>query len=317
MKIHAISNTTNNKYERGQSFGFSALFSDIGGKYKKINVNSGEYIKYIYSLSRKMCRQTCEINVEQGAIQKLVAKKEPAIFIMNHTKTQSRDIDAAIFFNTLLYREYLYHGMEENCLHSKIMTGKGFLKRLEDGGKKLEWMGAVPVSNSMKPEGKKENAVMLKELIQEFVQDKINIFLFPEGALAALTFLPAKYKFQPGVSSIVKNVLDTKPNVKVIPLGFAHNKKLSSIHIGEPVYFKKTENGYTTSRGNASSEFFDKPLANFYSDSEEKLITDNGVAVKKEKLVPYISGILLKNLECCTKEAEKDLKNSEPKVFVI
>ena len=317
MKILAISNTTNTKYKRGPGFKASALFSDIGKKYKNININSEDYIKYIYLFSKKICNQTCEINVEQGAIQKLVSSKEPAIFIMNHTKTQSKDIVAAIFFNALLYREYLYQGLGKNCLHSKIMTGKGFLKRLKDGGETLEWMGAVPVSNSMKPEGKKENSKMLQELINDFTQNRINIFLFPEGALAALSFLPANYKFQPGVSSIIKKTLDTIPSVKVIPLGFAHNKKISSIHIGEPVYFRKTEDGYTASRGNASSEFFDKLLAGFYSEKEEKLITNNGCAVERENLVPYISGILLKNLECCAKEAKKDLKNSMPKVFVI
>lgn len=317
MKILAISNTLNTKYERGQSFRASALLSDVSKKYRNINVNSEDYIKYIYSFSKKICSQTCEINIEKGAIQDLVSKREPAIFIMNHTRAQSKDIDAAIFFNALLYREYLYHGLGENCLRSKIMTGKGFLKKLQDGGEKLEWMGAVPVSNSMNQDGKKQNTDMLKELIQEFIQDKINIFLFPEGALAALNFLPGNYKFQPGVSSIIKNVLDTKPSAKVVPLGFAHNRELSSIHIGEPVYFKKTEMGYCASKGNADSDFFDKSLANFYSGNDEKLITENGLAVERDKLIPYISGILLKNLECCAKEAKQELKNSNPKVFVI
>ena len=317
--ILPISNTSNNtRYTGGQSFRALALLSSIDKNCKNININSPDYIKYIYKLSKNMCRQVCEINVESMALQDIVKSREPAIFIMNHTKNQSKDIDAAVFFNTLLYREYLYNGLAGNCPRSKIMASKGFVKRAGEGGaEKLQWLGVVPVSASLKKDGKNHNAVVLRDLINEFSENKINIFLFPEGALAALTFLPANYKFQPGVSSIVKKSLEKVPKVKVIPLGFAHNNETSSIHIGEPVYFKKTNTEYSVTKGNANSEFFDKSLAEFYSGSDETIITDNGKPVEADKIIPFISGILLKNLECCTKEAKQDLHNSKPKVYVI
>ena len=317
--ILPISNTSNNTiYTGGQSFRALALLSSLDKNYKRININSPDYIKYIYKLSKSMCSRVCEINVESMALQNIVKSNEPAIFIMNHTKNQAKDIDAAIFFNTLLYREYLYNGSAGNCPRSKIMASKGFVKRAgENGSEKLQWLGVVPVSASLKKDGKNYNAVVLRDLINEFAENKINIFLFPEGALAALTFLPANYKFQPGVSSIVKKTLEKVGKVKVVPLGFAHNRDTSSIHIGEPIYFKKTNTGYTASRGNADSEFFDKSFAKFYPDVGETAITDNGKLVEANNIIPYISGILLKNLECCKKEAKQDLHNSKPKVYVI
>lgn len=317
MIIHSVSNINNTIYRRGQSFRASALFSGDDEKYKNIDVNSADYIKYIYKLSKKMCPQTYEINVETGALQNIVKSKEPAVFIMNHTKAQSKDIDAAVFFNTLLYREFIYQGMGENCLRSKILTGKGFLKKLKDGGKKLQWMGAVPVGSSINEAGKKENAKMLKELIYDFTQDKINIFLFPEGALAALTFLPDNFKFQPGASYIVKKVLENKPQVKVIPLAFAHNKEISSVHIGEPVYFSNADAGFAVTKGNAESKWFDKTLAKFFAGAGKAIITENGRPVGPDNIIPFISGILMKNLKCCIKEAKQDLKISKPKVYIV
>lgn len=314
--ITPVSIVENNHY-RGLNFKSSALLASGNNAYKRINVNTADYIKYIYRLSKTLCRQVYEVNVESGALQNLVLSKEPAIFIMNHTKKQPKDIDSIIFFNALLYREYLYHKAGDSCPRSKIMTGRGFLKRSPGGGEKLQWLGAVPISTSLTKDSKNENAMVLKNLIHDYVEDKINIYAFPEGALASLTFLPSNYKFQPGVSSIVKKAAENKSRVKVVPIGFAHNAKTSAIHIGEPVYFRKTDQGYYATKGNCHSKYFDKSLSKFYDGAEEAIITENGVPVTSDKIIPFISGILLKNLECCSKEAKHDLHNSVPKEYII
>ena len=101
--ILPISGINNNNYYRGQSFKGSALFSNnAASAYKKLDVNSADYIKYIYNRVKNWCKEVVEINVETGRLQKIVQSDEPYIFIMNHTTTQGRDINAAKFFNTCL-----------------------------------------------------------------------------------------------------------------------------------------------------------------------------------------------------------------------
>ena len=70
-------------------------------------------------------------------------------------------------------------------------------------------------------------------------------------------------------------------------------------------------------RGNVDSEFFDKKLSNLYGDKDEILLTEAGQSVGYKNVMPYISGILLDNMKCCTKEAKSDLKNSKPEVYTL
>ena len=304
---------------RGQSFGSSASFAkkSINTAYKSIDVNSADYINYVYRLARGKCRQICEVNVESERLQNIVKDKEPCIFVMNHTWEQGKDINAAVFFNSLLYREYIYQNKTETCPRSKIMASKGFFMRAPDGGEQLRWLGVVPVNNSAKENRRVENAAMLKNITEQFARNEINLFLFPEGALAGLWFLPLKYKFQAGASYVIRKALEIKEKVKTVSLCFAHKKDLSAIHIGEPLYFSKRNGNYYATRGNVDSEFFDKKLSNLYDDKDEILLTEAGQSVGYKNVMPYISGILLDNMKCCAKEAKSDLKNSKPEVYTL
>ncbi len=317
--ILPISGINNNNYYRGQSFKGSALLSNnTASAYKKLDVNSADYIKYIYNRVKNWCKEVVEINVETGRLQKIVQSDEPYIFIMNHTTTQGRDINAAKFFNTLLYREYIYHSKAETCPRSKILANTGVLKTAKDGGKELEWMGVVPVYAGLADKDKQfKNASVIKNLAKQIIDGKTNLFIFPEGALAALTFLPMKYKFQPGVSAIIKKVLEVRDKIKVIPLGFAHNKKESAIHIGDEVIFSKKDGNYFAGKGNADSPFFDADLKTLWEDNDSIMLTESGKPVQISNVVPFISGILMKNLECCSKEAKQDLNKDDKKIYKI
>ncbi len=314
-----VSISENKNYTQRQSFKGSAFVTEKTiGALKKPDVNSADYIKFIYQRLKKVCNEVVEINVETNKLQNIVNNPESRIFIMNHTKNQGKDINAAKFFNTLLYREYLYQSKAEVCPRSRILTNIGILNRRKDKGEELKWMGAVPIKAGLEAKSNKnENAVTLKHLTKDIIDGKINLFLFPEGALAALTFLPLNFKFQPGVSAIIKRVLEERDCIRVSPLGFAHNKKESAIHIGEEIVFSKTDDKYYVTRGNADSKYFDKQLRGFYGEKEKVLITDNGSAVETPKIVPFISGILMKNMECCAIEAKNDLKNSKGEIFKL
>ena len=316
--ILPVSITENKNYTRGLNFKSSALLPNQTPAYKKLGVDSADYIKYIYQRVKKVCKEVVEINIETGKLMNIVKSDEPRIFIMNHTSNQIKDINAAKFFNTLLYREYLYQSKGATCPRSRILANNGVLERTKDRGEELKWMGAVPINAGIGERGKKnENAVVIKNLTQGLIDGKINLFIFPEGALASLVFLPLKYKFQPGVSAIIKRVLEEREYIKVIPLGFAHNKKESAIHIGNEIVFSKTEGRYYATRGNADSKYFDKNLSEFYGNNDKIAITENGKDVDINKIVPFISGILMRNMECCSKEAKYDLKNSKGEIFKL
>ena len=312
-------NTNFNYYKRGQSFRASASFANksVNTAYKSIDVNSADFIKYVYNKIRNMCMSSFEINVESGKIMDIVNSNEPYIFIMNHTRKQPKDINGAMFFNSLLYREYIYQNKAGNCPRSKVFAGEGFLKRSKMP-EELEFMGVVPINAKAENKNAKEkNRETIQNIVDELSEGKINFFIYPEGAMAIVPFLPLRYKFQPGVSVIIKRVLEKRNNINVIPLAFAHNKNGSAIHIGETVKFSKKDGQYYTTKGNSESKFFDKKIKNFYKDKDEILLTNNGQPVKTDEVVPFISGVLSDNLDCCVKEAKSDLKHSARKVFLI
>lgn len=318
----AANNTAHSKTNKKRGLGFrgSALFSKkevIDTSYRSIKTNSADYIKYVCGTVRSWCNKPVEINVESGRLADIAASDESCIFIMNHTSKQPKDFDNAMFFNTLLYREYIYRNKAEKCPRSRILTNKHILEEQADGGEKLKWMGLVPINAGFNNKGKSENAVILKNLINEIAAAKTNLFIFPEGALGIFSFLPMQYKFQPGVSSIVKKVLDIIDKIKVVPLGFAHNSKDSAIHIGEPVNFQKKDGMYTASRGNADSKFFNNRLHKLYQDNDEIILTKKGEPLQGKKVIPYISGILVENLMACAREARSDLAESAERIYTI
>lgn len=312
-------NTNFNYYKRGQSFRASASFANksVNTAYKSIDVNSADFIKYVYNKIRNMCMSSFEINVESGKIMDIVNSNEPYIFIMNHTRKQPKDINGAMFFNSLLYREYIYQNKAGDCPRSKVFAGEGFLKRSKMP-EELEFMGVVPINAKAENKNAKEkNRETIQNIVDELSEGKINFFIYPEGAMAIVPFLPLRYKFQPGVSVIIKRVLEKRNSINVIPLAFAHNKNGSAIHIGETVKFSKKDGQYYTNKGNSESKFFDKKIKSFYNDKDEILLTNNGQPVKTDEVVPFISGVLSDNLDCCVKEAKSDLKHSARKVFLI
>ena len=100
-------------------------------------------------------------------------------------------------------------------------------------------------------------------------------------------------------------------------IGFAHNKKESAIHIGDEVIFSKKDGNYFAGKGNADSPFFDADLKTLWEDNDSIMLTESGKPVQISNVVPFISGILMKNLECCSKEAKQDLNKDDKKIYKI
>lgn len=288
--------------KRGQSFSGSASLSKniVGKNLKRVSQDSGDYIKQCYGMLRKSCLNTVEINVESGRLQDIVHADEPAIFIMNHTADAMKDIKTAKFFNTLLYREYVYNNKSESCPRSKVFASENVLNSQPDSGEMYKWLGVIPVKTKLKKSIKGNNSQIISDTIEKLGEGKINLFLFPEGVLCIFPFLPMKWKFQAGVSYIIKKLVEIRDRIKVVPLGFAHKKDLSAVHMGEALYFSKDGEKYKVS-----------------DSKKSKILTHNGAAISKDEIIPYISGFLTKKLEEAKLNAKFDLKNSKGEVFEL
>ena len=54
-----------------------------------------------------------------------------------------------------------------------------------------------------------------------------------------------KEKFPPGIANIIKNILQNKDSVRVVPLGLSYNdtkNSMGSIHIGDTIVLKNVDN---------------------------------------------------------------------------
>ena len=177
----------------------------------------------------------------------------------------------------------------------------------------MEKFGAVGIDSSLFSPDLLKNGKKIIPLVKNFIQNKNNIFIFPEGEMCLFKHWDIKYKFQTGVAELVNKIAAKKNEVKIVPLGFAYKKGLSSIYIGQPVFIKKE--GATTlfSKGNSDSAFFDKKLADFCSKTTNDFspITENGIPIENKNVSDYIAGILCENLKACRFEAKNAFSKKE------
>ena len=86
------------------------------------------------------------------------------------------------------------------------------------------------------------NISSMKHLLQEFVDNKSNIFIFPEGNNSEYQDKKFSERMQPGVAEFIKMAASMKKNVRVVPVGifYANDRNsLGNIFIGEPINYKK------------------------------------------------------------------------------
>ncbi len=286
---------------------------NIYKEFLAVDEKSETFVDKLILAGRKFgCKKEVEINIESGLIEKFAKSGKSYIFIMNHDR-QSADPEMLAIFNTLLCQEYKKLGIAKDCPRPKIILNEDILLSMNSEKRRVfEKIGAVGVDADLYSNDNAKNARALLPILRGFLKDKVNIFIFPEGKLAGRK-VPLKQKFQHGVAEMINKLADKKDEINVVPLGFAYNssskKNLASIHIGEPVVFRKTELGLTSSKGNVESDFASIHYKNFFLTGglNDKVITDGGVPVEEKELPAYISGILCENLDICKKEAKKFL----------
>jgi hypothetical protein len=129
--------------------------------------------------------------------------------------------------------------------------------------------------------------------------------------------LGLEYKLQTGVAEIIHGASKSKGRVKVVPLGFAYHKDLGSIHVGEPIYFRRSGKNMLVTRGNIDSSFASQNYVDFFTKSTAdedgfNIITTHGEPVTGEEIPDYMSGILCENLNICTEEAKRAISQCSP-----
>ena len=179
--------------------------------------------------------------------------------------------------------------------------------------KAFEALGAVGIDANISGADTKANARAFLPVLKDFIRDKCNIFIFPEGKLAIRTDLDLDERFQIGIAELINKVLGIKKEVTVVPVGFSYgkgkNKTLTGMHLGEPVKFtRKGEDTTSTSGSVLKSEFAFDGFKNFFEKHKNEtdvVITENAIPVKPDEVTDFIKSILCENLNICTKEAQK------------
>lgn len=290
-------------------------------KFMQIREDSTEYMQVLSELSKKEAKgKKVEINLENGQLSDIVKSDESCIFVINHDNAKE---DPALlgFFNMLLSREYVLNNKGQTCPRPKIIMTDSILKNLDSKTKAImEKFGYVGIDSRIFTPNSAENKKVLSPVLRDFIKDKVNIFIFPEGRMMKFSALSIEQKFQPGISKIIEIASMSKNRTKVVPLGFSQDNNLDSIYIGAPLYFKKKGKEMLISNANSASAFSSKQYSEFFKGTKEqefKTITKEGKPVIGKDVLDYISGVLCENIKICREEAKQSLRRQVPENEII
>lgn len=257
-------------------------------------------------------QKVIDVNIEDKILEQIAKKGDSTIFIMNHSN-QSEDPQMLAVLNTLLSEAYKSEGCEKFPL-PKIIMNEDILTTMNPTKRKaFENFGAIGIDANLVGADKGVNARAFLPLIKDFVRNKCNIFIFPEGRLAVRKDLDLHGRFQCGVASLINKILNLKKEVTVVPVGFAYGKgeqkELTAMNIGTPIVVKRNGENTTITKGDIEKKknsdlygFFHK-----HKEIEDITITSGGTPVLHGDIPDYLKTILCENLEINTELAKKKL----------
>lgn len=324
-KISAASEKGFNKFEymlRVVANKFRDLFESKQVKAITKNIaevkpeSSGKYLELLDEISRYYSsNKKIRVNIEDNILEEIASSGKPTIFIMNHSN-QFEDPSMLAVLNHLLSDAYMRVGQKDKFPIPKIILNQDILTTMNPTKRKaFEAFGAVGIDASIIGADKQTNARAFFPVIKDFVRGKCNIFIFPEGRMATRTYLDLDQRFQPGVAEIINKILGINKEIQIVPVGFSYGKggvkNMTSMHIGEPVIFKRNGKHTTTTTGSImKSEFAFDGFKSFFEKHKNEtdiVITENGVPVEPKDTVRFIRRLLSENLNICAKEADKKL----------
>lgn len=255
-----------------------------------------------------------DVNIEDKILEKIAKTGDSTIFIMNHSN-QSEDPRMLAVLNTLLSDTYKKEGKDVFPL-PRIILNEDILKTMSPTRRKaFENFGAVGIDANVTDGNKGVNIRAFLPLIKDFIQNKCNIFIFPEGKLAVRKDLDFFDRFQDGIANMVNKIVAVKKKVTVVPVGFSYGKKeqkgLNAMNIGTPIEINRIGEATTVTQGdilrNRHSCLFDFFEKN--KDKDSVTITSNGIPVKQNEIPDFLKTILCENLEINSNIAKHKLNN--------
>ncbi|MGN1152549.1 MAG: lysophospholipid acyltransferase family protein [Candidatus Gastranaerophilaceae bacterium] len=219
---------------------------------REINPNSTEYIEEIAKIGNSIDKKFINMNVENNPLERISDSKNATIFVLNHPNYH-KDKFSYVIINSLLNKFYVAKNKQAECPRPKILVSKNMLDIVgEKVGKIYLKFGMTPVDASIKNRNTKENAAPMLKLLKEFINNKSNIFIFPEGNYSLAQNMPLEKRIQPGIAGFIKKAINNKKSVRVVPIGLKYTDEknsLGNIFVGKPMYFKKSGNDMVYTEG--------------------------------------------------------------------
>lgn len=217
-----------------------------------LNPESKEYIDELAKVGNSLGKKFVITNIEDNPLKSLSQSKNAAIFVLNHPNYH-KDKFTYIILNSMINKMYAQEGKQAICPRPKIIVSRNMLKLLgEKVGKIYKKLGLTEVDASLGKRDNGFNAKSMRQLMKEFVRNKSNIFIFPEGNNSLFTNKPLEEKLQPGIAEFVKSALKLKGNVRIIPVGINYTgekNSMGNIFIGKPIHLRQTGNEIIYTQG--------------------------------------------------------------------
>lgn len=220
-----------------------SAIKDLNKNFIHVNPESGEYVEELAKVGNSMGKRFIVTNIEENPLKNLSKSKNAAIFVLNHPNYH-KDKFTYLIINSMLNKLYVEEGKQAVCPRPKIIVSRNMLKLL---GKKVgniyKHLGLVEVDASLGKRDSAFNAKSMRKLMKDFIQNKSNIFIFPEGNNSSFTNKKIEEKLQPGIADFIKNALRIKGSVRIIPVGIKYTgdkNSLGNVFIGKAIHLKQS-----------------------------------------------------------------------------
>lgn len=213
--------------------------------FKKIENKPNEYIEELAKIGNSINDKYIIINNEDQILERVAKSKNSTIFVLNHPNYH-KDKFIYVIINSILNKLYVKENKQAQCPVPKILVSRNMLKIVHNKiGNIYKKMGLTPIDASLQNKDSNFNAISIHSLLKDFVNNKANIFIFPEGNNSSYQDKPLEERLQNGVANFVKKAVNNKRSVRVVPVSIQYTKEknnLGKIFIGKPLFFRKRKN---------------------------------------------------------------------------
>ena len=216
--------------------------SKTNKKFVEIKDSPQRYIEELSKIGNSIDGKFIRGNFEDGILKNIAKSKNATIFVLNHPNYH-KDKFIYVILNAILSKLYVNQNKQENCPLPKILVSRNMLKVVHSKiGNIYKEMGLTPIDASLENKDRNFNTNSIHSLLKEFITNKSNIFIFPEGNNSTFQDRPLEDRIQNGVANFVKKAVNNKRSVRVVPVSIQYNDEknsLGNIFIGKPLYFRK------------------------------------------------------------------------------